>query len=297
MKYKEAFGYLCAFLAAMSYALMTTFVKLAKDVPFETLVFVRTFLCLLLTLPHLSKIKFTIKTKKLPYHAIRAFAGFFSLFLLFYAAKRLYLVDVLLLANTAPLFIPIIVLVWMKSKIPTNRLIAIGVGFIGVIVLIKPSCAFFNLAGLAALSGGFLIAIADVSIKRMAKTEHPQLIMFYFFLVSAVSSIGPMIFSWKRIDNPLTWGIILLVGIFGYLFQFFITRAYIHAPVTKASPVAFIAILLGAIIGWIWWGEALYLHHLIGSILVIGGSLYIILSKGSSKHKKNLLISNTNKSP
>jgi drug/metabolite transporter (DMT)-like permease len=282
MKFRENLGLFYAVLAALAYALMTTFVKLASEVPFEALVFFRNLVCMIFLSPFLIKNKFNIKTKKIKYHSVRAIAGFLSLYFLFYAAKHLFLVDVILLANTAPLFIPIVVLAWMKLKMPLKRTLAILIGFLGIVIVLKPSYNFFNLAGLIALSGGFMIGIADVAIKKMAKTENPNLIMFYFFITSIICSFYPMINSWKTPTNPIMYLYIALVGICGFIYQFFITRAYTYASITKASPLTFVSVILGAFLGWILWQEALSFHHLIGTILIVIAGIYVIMDKEKS---------------
>ena len=182
MKTREVQGYISAIFAAFFYATMICVVKLAKDINFETLVFFRTFICSCLILPFCIKKKNVFATKKIGLHVLRAFVGIGALYCSFFAAKHLPIVDVVLLFNTLPFFIPIIVFLWHREKISWKRILAILMGFIGVIFVLRPDFSFINIPGFIGLASGLLGAMALVTVHRLAKTEPIETILFYFFL-------------------------------------------------------------------------------------------------------------------
>lgn len=274
----EKMGFLCAFLASFSYASMASIVKLAAEVPSPVMVFFRNLVCFILLIPVFSKID-TFKTQKIGLFFIRALAGFVTLNCFYFAAKGLFLVDAVLLINTAPLFIPLIVLIWDRVKIPSMRIFAMLIGFIGILFILKPRYDFFNLVGMIGLCSGISMALSMVSLNKLSKTESSEKIMCYFFLGNMILGFFPMIYSWKNFEHPITWFYIFLVGAFSFIFQFLTTKAYTYLHPTKVSPISYSAIVFSGIIGWLAWHNVPDLFSMIGIMLVILGGILVVREK------------------
>lgn len=280
MHKNEVPGFIFGVLAAFFYSIMATLVKLAEPVQNETIVFFRTALCFVFILPIVIVRKSPLKTKQVKLHLVRAVAGIGALYCYFYAVKHLHLLNAILLANTIPLFIPLVVLIWLRLKIPKRRVFAIIIGFLGVVLILRPDVSFFNnVASFSGLAAGLLGATALVGVRQLTKTEPPERILFYFFLFGTVVSFLPMIITWKPILDWKMWVYIFLIGVAGILFQYFLTKAYSYMPATKASSLMYLSVIFGGISGWLIWDSVPILWTLFGILLVFFGGLMALLDK------------------
>ncbi len=269
-------GFIYGILGAISYSVMAMFVKLSKDISNETLVFFRSLICFALIFPLIRHTKASLKTKHFFYHLIRSLAGLIAVYCFYYASKNLILVDSIILVNTSPLFMPLVILIGFRKKIPLKRLFAIFIGFLGVTLILKPELSIINIPGIVGLGAGLFASIAFVSVGKLSKTEPTERIIFYFITISLIISIFPMIYAWHSIENPIHWLYIFSIGFFAFLFQIFITKSYSYLPATKASPLGFLSIVISGLLGWLIWNNIPDVLTVIGMLLIIGSGLYII---------------------
>jgi len=198
----------------------------------------------------------------------------------FYALSELPLADAMLLKISAPLFIPIIAFIWLSEYISLRAIMAILIGFLGVILVLKPTGAV-HIASLAGLMGGALAALAKVTIRRISDTEPTSRIVFYFGLISLSISVIPMFWFWQNPDSK-EWGLLFLLGALGTFGQLFLTRAYALAPASRIAPFTYSSILFAAAIGWIFWNEMITLLTVSGAFLIIIAGILIIQEKRAS---------------
>ncbi|MGD2169899.1 MAG: DMT family transporter [Chlamydiota bacterium] len=279
MKERDIFiGSLFGLLAALSYTIMATLVKLSPEVRIEAMVFFRNVVSMIILLPFLLKKKISLKTKRFKLHTFRAIVGMLGLYAYFYAVRNLPLVNAILLANTSPLFIPLVVLLWIKSKIPKRRMFFLGLGFLGVALILEPNLHFPLVPSIIGLSAGLFVAVAMVSVRLLSKTEKTESILFYFFIFSIIISFFPMVFTWEPFGEKM-WIYILGVGVAATFFQFFITKAYTYIPATQAGCLMYMSIVFGGIIGFFLFDAVPKITILLGACLVILGGVLTLLDK------------------
>ena len=283
-------GFITAVLGAFFATLMVTFVKLSKEAPNETLVFFRNVISLILILPFLFHKKFTMKTKRIGMHVCRAITGIIGIYSYFYAARNLPLTNAVLLENTFPLFIPLIVLFWEKLKISKKCIIALVIGFIGIILILKPTEEFTGFASAVGLFGGICAAFVFISVRQLAKTENTRSILFYYFIACIVISFFPMVYAWKEV-RPIIWFYILLIGLCAVGYQYYITRASAYIPASKVGCLMYSAVVFGTFFDWLIWNKFPDVWTVIGCALVIFGGIISLLDRSMaisiSKKKKN----------
>lgn len=287
MKAKEGRGLIYAISGAFSNASMVLFAKLAVDVNTETIVFFRNFICFLSVLFLVFGKKDFLKTNRYKLHLFRAICGLSAVYCYYYAVKVLPLVNAIVLANTSSLFIPIVVFIWLSVKIPLRRCFAVILGFIGVIFILKPEVGGFNdTAGFLGLFAGLCIAVAMVGVRQLTKTERTEVIIFYFFLIATFVSFFPMILSWSPI-SPKMWIYVIGTGLFGTLFQVFLTNAYKYMPATKASSLMYISVIFGGIFEYFVYGSIPDFWQLLGiGLIILGGILALLDPKNSIRMSK-----------
>ena len=112
--------------------------------------------------------------------------------------KSMPLVDAVLLANAAPLFIPLVALFWMRTPIRPAVALSLAGGFIGVILILKPGPALLhNASSLIAITAALFSAVALVSVNRLSSTEKSDTILFYYFLISTIATLPFAAMQWR----------------------------------------------------------------------------------------------------
>ncbi len=164
-------------------------------------------------------------------------------------------------------------------------MIALVLGFLGVIFVLKPKFDFANTAGYIALNAGLLSSIAFAAVNRLSKTEPMLRILFYFFMIGLVVSIFPMMAAWESFPSYL-WGYVAIIGVGSFLFQVFMTKSYSHLPATQAAALGYFSIMFSGILGWLVWKDVPGLLEIGGMVLIIGSGLYVIGLFGKRKSNK-----------
>ena len=255
-------------------AVMSAFGKGATAVATGTLVFFQNFISLVLFAPWALRGGFgDLRTSRVVLHILRAAAGLLSQVLMFVAVKKLPLVNAVLLANSAPLFIPLVAWAWLRQKI--NGMVWVGVitGFAGVVLILRPSLALLkNPFALIAISAALFSAFALVSVNQLSKTEPPHRILFYYFLFSSVAAAPFAIAEWEA---PTTeeWLFLGGIGVTMALSQMLIILAYQRATASRIAPFNYTVVIFSGLIGWIAWHDKPDLLSLAGVLLVTGGGV------------------------
>jgi len=262
-------------VAFLCVAIMSALGKAAEHVPTGTIVFFQNFISLLLFLPWVFRHGISgVKTSRLWLHILRAIGGLLSQALMFAAVKKMPLMDAVLLANSAPLFIPLITWSWLKKKIGGVVWVSLIVGFIGVILILKPNAALIrNPIALLALSAAVFSAFALVTVNQLSTTETTDRILFYYFLISSLLTAPYAAAEW-RMPTESEWMYLIGVGVFMAASQLLIILAYRQASAGRIAPFNYSVVIFSGLIGWVVWKNAPDMLSLLGIILVtLGGVL------------------------
>lgn len=245
----------------------------------ESLVFFRNFFGLLFLLPLLLTGGIAqLKTQRIGMHFLRATTGVAAMFLFFYAIARLPLAESALVKMTAPFFLPLIALFWLGDKVRQQTWWAILLGFVGVIVILRPGSGAFNPVLLVALASAVLMAVALVSIRRMANSEPPRRIIFWFGVFSSLVSAVPMF--WQTVWPSLAqfyW--LLAIGVVATAAQLCMTHAYQLASPGRIGVYNYSSVIWAVALGWLLWEEVLHISFLFGTLLIVGAGVWNLRSQ------------------
>lgn len=267
-------GGLLIVLAFLCVAVMSAFGKSAANVSTGSIVFFQNFISLLLFLPWaLRHGSSGIKTSRVWLHILRAVGGLLSQALMFVAVKKMPLMNAVLLTNSAPLFIPLITWAWLKEKISGIVWASLLVGFVGVMMILKPSAALLsNPAALLATSAAVFSAFALVTVNRLSTTETTERILFYYFLISSVAALPFAIATWKM-PTAIEWLYLAGIGLTMAASQLLIILAYRHASAGRIAPFNYSVVVFSGLIGWFVWKNTPDLLSLFGVVLVSAGGI------------------------
>ena len=270
-------GAACVLAGEMLLAIMGAIIKyLAPDLPNAVLVFLRNGLGLLIITPIVlfQAGPSALKTRHLRFHLMRAVIGVSAMYCYFFSLNNLALTEAVLLKLTAPFFIPIIALLWLKEATSSRIWLTIAIGFAGVLVLLDPQTAGFDdyLFVAAGMLGALLGATAKVTIRRMGVAEPSARIVFYFGLFGSLVTAPAAILGW---GTPTTSQWLWLIGLAACatLAQMLITTAYRIAPAGQIGQFTYSSVLFAALLGWVVFLEPTTQEQLIGCILIVGAGL------------------------
>ncbi len=269
-----------ALAAALSFAGLGATVKLASEsLSNEMIVFLRNLFGLIVLAPWLYQSGIgTLATRRFTHHLVRTLFGLAAMYCFFYAIAHLQLAEAVLLNFSAPLFIPIIALLWLGESLTARLGSAIIVGFLGISLILKPGIGILSSAVFVGLASGVFAAVAMVSIRRLSDTEPTPRIVFYYAAICTLVSALPLIWSWQ---TPALGALAAMAvgGTFATIGQLCLTHAYTLAPAAQIGPYTYATVIFAAAIGWAIWGEVPDRLTMLGTTLVcIAGILALGLS-------------------
>lgn len=274
-------------VAALGFAIMGALVKIgAQKFSAAELVFYRSIFGLFVIWLYITVAKLPLATPYISKHMSRSLVGFTSLVLFFYAIAHLPLATAITLNYTSPLFLAVFMPFLLHEKPKKALLIALVIGFVGVIILLKPTFDKDNwFAGLMGLISGIGAAIAYVHVKQLGQLKEPDWrTVFYFTLVSTVGAGLWMLFDdFQQLD----WQDLLVLGGLGLsatIAQLALTRAYRTGNTLVVASLAYMTVLLASVLGILLWGEHLSLDAWLAiGLIIISGVISVHTSSANKK--------------
>ncbi|WP_269623139.1 DMT family transporter [Prochlorococcus marinus] len=265
--------------SALAFSLMTVCIKqLNGRIPVAELIFFRSLFSIITT--RLMMIKDDINpwgaNKKLLIS--RGLIGTAALFCVFKAVESLSLAAATIIQYTYPVFSAILAWPFLGEKIRSKIIFAIILGWIGIQVVVHPlwtSPSSQNLTFLPigiALGGAFLTALAYVTVRKLSKSEHPLVIVFYFPLISIPVTL-PFLFQQGVIPQGDEWIWILGIGVFTQLGQLLITQGLSLLPAGHAGSINYSQVFFASLWGTIFFSEPVTLYLVIGAACILLATL------------------------
>ena len=222
-----------------------------------------------------------LRTRRPLAHVVRSFAGLASSFCYVYGYGHMPLAAVVAISFAMPLFVAALSVPLLGEQVGRRRWSAILVGFLGVLVMVRPGGGDFTDVSLIVLLGAALYGVAGIAIRRMSATESSAAIVFYFSLTLMLASGATLPWTWTT-PAAGELALLVLIGILGGASQICMTRAFVAAPLAVVAPFEYASLLWSTAIGWLIWSEIPDWAVGLGATLVAGSGLYIL-------HRETLL--------
>lgn len=207
-------------------------------------------------------------------HGIRAVAGAVAMVCSFYAVGRLHLADFTALSFTQPLFVTLLAVALLGEVVRWRRWVATAVGFLGVLVMVRPGTSTFDPAALVALASVAGIALAVCLVKRLPVGESHVTMLAYFCLVSLAITVVPAVIWWTP-PSATQWLLLAGVGGLGVASQAMIIRAYRSGEASFVAPFDYLKLILAGLIGFAVFDEVPGMWTFAGAAVIVGATLYI----------------------
>jgi drug/metabolite transporter (DMT)-like permease len=266
--------------SALFFAGMSAAVKAASfELSNSLVVFFRNAFGLLALLPWLVPAESRrLATQHLPEHLVRGLAGLGSMYCFFYAIGHMGLAEAVLLNYSLPLFLPLIERAWLKEPLPRGLGLPLGVGFVGVVLVLRPGLGLFRPVALVALLAALLGALAQVGVRRLTLTEPVTRIVLYFAVIATLASALPLPWTW-RTPRPATWAVLAATGLLATGGQLLLTRAYSLARAGRVGPFIFMGVVFAATLDWALWGTLPSPLSVAGALLVATAAMLALRLK------------------
>jgi len=277
-------------VAAFGFAVMGVLVKVgAAKFSSAELVFYRSIFGLIAIYAYIFVKKLPLATPVMGKQMSRGLVGFTSLVLFFYAIAHLPLATAVTLNYTSALFLALLMPLMLHEKPKPILYGMILLGFIGVVMLLKPSFAKQDLvAGAVGLSSGFGAAFAYVHVKQLGNLGEPDWrTVFYFTLISTMAS---GIWMLLQTYTALTWQdlpTLLGLGISATIAQLAMTRAYRTGKTLTVASLAYTTVIFASLFGVLFWQETLSISEYIAiGIIILSGIVSANVTKNPAKMPK-----------
>ncbi len=262
--------------AAASFTIMTALIRvIAQEIhPFE-IGFFRTITNLILMVPFVLRTGPTVfQTENHKVYALRGLIGVAFVMSYFSGAAMIPVSDSQALIFTSPLFAAALVVVFLGEKIRGRRMFALGIGFVGAMIILRPGFDAINLGAVLVLIGAMTNGASNALVKYTTRKDHPDTAVLFLMLYVTPLIALPTVFVWV---TP-SWeqlSFLLAIGFFATLNQRFLSRAFAAADATAVLPYDFSRLPFAALIGWFVFSELPDFWVWVGGAIIFAASIYI----------------------
>ena len=262
--------------SAVMFGVMAVVIRLASEHmhAFE-IGFFRSFFGLIFALPLLIKPGLRLlHTQRFSLYLLRSLFGTVSMLCSFWALSHLPLAQAISISYSTPLFVTIGAVLMLGEVVRLRRWSAVIIGFVGVLVILRPHSSDFSPAMLIALLSAALAAGSYISIKFLSRTEPPDAVVIYMTLIMTPLSLMPALLDWSW-PSAMGWLWLAVIGFLGTAAQVCMTRAYQLGEVSALVPLNFLQLPVVVVLAGGLFGEKLDLTTACGAAAIIGANLYI----------------------
>jgi len=204
----------------------------------------------------------------------------------FYAFSVLPLAQTYAILFAMPILITLLAIPILGEKIGLRRGIAIGVGLLGVLIVLRPGAVDLNLGHLAALSAAVTGALTSVIVRKIGHDERPILLMLYPMVANFIlmGCLLPFVYVPMPVGH---FGLLALMALMGIVAGMLSIAAYRTAPAIIVAPMQYSQIIWAGFYGWLFFNENLDLYTVAGTAVIIASGIYIVLREGTPQVSEN----------
>ena len=215
-----------------------------------------------------------LHNSKILFFTLRAAVGLVSMLTWFYGITLVPLATATAVNFTAPLFATMGAALILHEDVRLRRWLAVAVGFIGVLVILRPGAATLDINLLLILLSAASAAMNNITVKFLVRTERPNVIVAMFVVYLTPLSLIPALFVWTWPDLRTLAALIVLGGI-GTLAHMSVARAYASADASACAPYEFVRLPYAALIGYLMFGEVTDIWTWVGAAIIVAASMYV----------------------
>ena len=217
-----------------------------------------------------------LKTRRIGWHLVRATLAVGAMFGFFYGLAHMPLINALTLGYTAPLIMTALVALFLGDNVGWRRWTAVVIGFIGVLVMLRPGSEEISFAAIAVLVAALCYASQAITARYLGGTESTLSLSFYVVvgpLLVAIAIFGrdtwvaPDLIGWILLFGAAICSIFAWVGF---------TNGYRAVSPATLAPLEYVALVGGAIAGYLIWDEVPDGWVIVGAAIIVASGLFVV---------------------
>jgi len=281
---KSLYVIILSISATMFGALMASSVKyLSNDLHPIIICFYRCLMGLILISPFIIKNNFrALKSKNIKLQFSRVIINIFSMIFWFSAIGIMQFEKAAALGFTTPLFTTILAIIILKEKIRFHRTAALLIGFLGIIIIVRPGYVPLELGAVFILASALSFSFVLIIIKKLSAIDSSQTIIFYHLLLSTPVFFILSLFYWETVNlNQLL--IFTLMGASGLLSHWCLAQAFKLSDTTFVMPLQFTKLIWASLIGFFIFTERPDMWTWFGGVIIFISVVYIAYREAFKK--------------
>lgn len=261
---------------------------LSQDLDAMEIAFFRAFFGFVFFAPILLRTRLSVlRTARFPLHMVRGVFNGASLLLWFTALSLLPLGDATALSLTGPLFVGLGAMFILGETVRGPRWLALGVGFAGALVIVRPGFQEINFGTILVLVSMLFVTCSKLIAKSLSRTDQPATIVAYLSLTMMVPSGIAIIFVWQM-PTPEQLLFMAVIGFLGSAGHMLLTTAYKIADISAVEPVVFARLIWAAIVGWFMFAEFPGIWVWVGGALIVAASTWLARHEARARRREKM---------
>jgi len=264
-------------LAAFGFALMIALIKLVGDrLAVVQILFVRQMGMLLMLSPTIVRdLPHALSTQRLNLQLLRIGLALVAMLCGFTAVIHMPLADAVALGFAKSFFVTIFAVLVLKELVGVHRWSAVALGFVGVLVMVRPGSEGASLYGLMAVTGAAAAGAVMVVIRLLSRSESTHSILLYQALgVGLVMAVPAAI--WWRAPTPTEWGLLAAIGVISFFAQKANVIAYTWGEASLLASLDYVRLLYATVLGWWLFDTLPGTSTWVGASIIVLASVYTV---------------------
>jgi drug/metabolite transporter (DMT)-like permease len=212
------------------------------------------------------------RTSRLPQHIARNLIHYVAQLGWFFALTLIPIGQVVAIEFTMPIWTAILAASFLSERMTPWKIVAIVLGLIGVIVIVRPATGEINPGQLIALGAAMGFGISMALVKSLTRTESALSILFWMLALQSTAGLLPTLYVWSW-PSTYVWGWVMVIAVCGTFSHYCLASAMRYADATIVVPMDFLRVPLTATAGWLLYSERLDAWTVFGAALILTGNL------------------------
>lgn len=268
-------GSIIILIASLISVLMSSLIKhVGQTIPVIEILLVRQILVLIIISPVIFRNRATVfKSSIYGMHFLRASLSIIAMYLGFSAVVNMPLAEVTAISFARILFTTILAIIFLSEVIGIRRWTSIIIGFVGVLVIIRPDPDNFNIYALMAITSALFVSAVQIILRKLSQIDNPSTILAFHSVSITLVMAVPAYFLWvmPNLDEMIY---ILMIGALMSLMQWLFIQALRVGEASAIAPMEYVRLLYAGVIGFIFFSEIPTIWTLSGAGIIVASTLY-----------------------
>lgn len=280
-------GALILMLAAFGFSLMVAMIKVVGErLPVSQILFIRQLGMTLILAPILIKtFPESLKSAQPHLQFLRIFLALIAMIFGFTAVINMPMADATAIAFAKSFFVTIFAVLFLKETVGLYRWSAVVVGFLGVLVMLRPGAEGYSIYGLMALGAAASAGMVMVIIRLLSRTDPPSTILAYQAIGVGLIMAVPAYIQWIP-PTTMEWALLVGIGVVSYFAQKANIYAFSYGEASLLASLDYVRLIYATLFGWILFSELPSAGTGVGAGIIVLASIYTVHRE--SKRKQQL---------